>query len=145
MKFVVIKRNINPIRDHLANKIVKACQAAGHKLTTSENHAKFVFNLTNVELPLVFRRRSHTIFVLSMVFIEQPIKDIHEVCQRMLAQTLSNMVLCIVPAQGPNLNGPYGKYDIYFTSSEGVFYHYPFEAKKVCDSIVDFVADNLVK
>jgi len=58
MRFAVVKKNIDPVRDHLMNKIVKAFQAFGHKLTTSENGVRFVFNLTSLESPQIFRRRS---------------------------------------------------------------------------------------
>jgi ribulose-5-phosphate 4-epimerase/fuculose-1-phosphate aldolase len=136
MKFAVIRNDTNPLRDKIAEEIINECLQHGHQLTNPEDNIKFVLNLTGIESPQFFRRRSQAIFVFSLVLAEQPLEDLHSICYTTLVHTLSNMVLCMVPNKefySPETNG---RYEIYCTTPEGGFYHFPFDADKVYQAII---------
>lgn len=133
MKFAVIKHDKNPLRDKIADSFIKRCIQHGHELSLPENGVKFVFNLTDVDNPRFFRRNSKNIFVFSLVTAKNSGKSLHTLCYSTLVHTLSNVLLCAVPAR----NGSNGKdCEIYFTTPEAGFYHFPFNPEKVYERLI---------
>ena len=136
MKFSVIRNDTNPLRDKIAEEIIRKCLQHGHQLTYPEDNIKFVLNLTDIEFPQFFRRRSQAIFVFSLVLVEPPVEDLRSICYTTLVHTLSNMVLGLVPGKESNSPGTEERYEIYCTTPEGGFYHFPFDVDKVYQAII---------
>jgi len=136
MKFAVIRNDTHPLRDRIAEEIIQKCLQYDHELTQPENGITFVLNLTSIESPQFFRRRSQAIFVFSLVFAEKPAEDFRSVCYTTLLHTLSNLVLCVAPNKESYSNRINGRYEIYCTTLEGGFYHFPFDADKVYKTII---------
>jgi ribulose-5-phosphate 4-epimerase/fuculose-1-phosphate aldolase len=131
MKFAVIKHEASPLRDRLAEAVVRTCIAHGHEMSTPENGVQFVLNLTDTSSPAFFRRKAQSIFVFSLVTAECPVPDLRALCYETLVRTLSNIVICAVPSG----NGD-GKCEVYFTTPEAGFYHLAFDPEEVYRRII---------
>jgi len=131
MKFAVIRQDTNPLRDRLAEAVVRTCVGHGHEVSTPENGVQFVLNLTDTSSPSLFRRKAQSIFVFSLVTAEGPVPDLRALCYATLVRTLSNIVICAVPSG----NGD-GKCEVYFTTPEAGFYHLAFDPEEVYRRII---------
>jgi len=136
MRFSVVKHGVNPVRDKIAEAIVQKFIEHGHEITSPENNIKFVLNLIDIEAPKFFRRRSQSIFVFSIVTVEDPGEDLRSICFTTLVRSLSNMVLCVVPSNGYSPDAPDDSFEIYFTTPETGFYHHPFDPEYVYQQIM---------
>jgi len=120
MKFAVIKTDLEPTRDRIAEAIVQKFLEHGHEISAPDNGLQFVLNLTGTDHPTRFRRHSQGIFIFTLVTAERSTPDLRTLAYTTLIRTLSNMVLCAVP------DG-----EIYFTTPEAGFYHLPFDPEEV--------------
>jgi len=139
LRFAVVQDDRQPVRDQLAAEISACCLRHGHRLALPEEGIQFVINLTSTEKPQFFRRRAQSIFVFSLVIVEKPPVDVlvlRKLCYTTLVLTLSNMLLCVVPRNAAIPFAAAGNQEIYLTTPEGGFYHYPFLAKRVYDSFI---------
>ena len=132
MKFAVLKNGSHPMRDNVADELVRTCQAKGNELSSAQNGVQFVFNLTDVESPKAYLRRAQSLFVFSIVALENHPENFRSVCYTTLVHTLSNLLLCVVPASGSGSSKP----EIYFTTPEAGFYHIPFDPEQVYQRIL---------
>ncbi|MBN1273878.1 MAG: class II aldolase/adducin family protein [Candidatus Aminicenantes bacterium] len=133
MKFSVIKHDNNPLRDKIAESFIKKCIQHGHELSPPENGVKFVLNLTGIDNPQFFRRNTKNIFVFSLITADTNGKNLHSLCYTTLVHTLSNVLLCAVPADN-SITG--SDCEIYFTTPEAGFYHFPFDPEKVYQQLL---------
>jgi len=139
LRFAVVQDDRQPMRDRLAAEISECCQRHGHRLARPEESVQFVINLTSTEKPQFFRRRAQSIFVFSLVTVEKPPVDaaaLRKLCYTTLVLTLSNMLLCVIPRDAALPFAVEGNQEIYLTTPEGGFYHYPFLAERVYDSFI---------
>jgi ribulose-5-phosphate 4-epimerase/fuculose-1-phosphate aldolase len=139
LRFAVVQDDRQPLRDRLAAEIVECCRRHGHRPAKPELGVQFVINLTSAEKPQFFRRRAQSIFVFSLVTLEKPPADaaaLRKLCYTTLVLTLSNILLCVVPRDAGIPFAAEGNQEIYLTTPEGGFYHYPFVAEHVYDSII---------
>lgn len=139
MKFAINRSDPDPIRDWVAEEIIKEFQRKEHTVTPLDSDIKFVLNLTNTDAPEPFKRKAQAIFVVSIATLNKPTKDIRSLCYTTMVKTLSNIMLTIVPSKG-NKDVP----EIYFTTPEVGFYHYPFNPNRVYESILPLVSSRLV-
>ncbi|MEE9289028.1 MAG: class II aldolase/adducin family protein [Bacteroidota bacterium] len=142
MKFAVIRNGSNSKLNDLADGIVRACLAHGHEISSETNGVRFVLNLTNVEAPRAFRRRSQSIFVVSLVAMDELREDAQSVCYRTLVRSLSNLVLCVVPSTTLRPTGTNGRSEIYFTTPEAGFYLLPFDLEAIYQRILPIVSSH---
>ena len=136
MRFSVVKHGVNTVRDKIAEAIVQKFIEHGHEITSPENNIQFVLNLIDIEAPKFFRRRSQSIFVFSIVTVEDPGENLRSICFTTLVRSLSNMVLCVVPSNGYSSDAPDNSFEIYFTTPETGFYHHPFDPEYVYQQIM---------
>jgi ribulose-5-phosphate 4-epimerase/fuculose-1-phosphate aldolase len=136
MKFTVIKNGTNPLRDEIAQAVVATCLQHGHEISSAENGIQFVLNLIDPDSPQFFRRRSQSVFVFSLITVENPVKDLRSLCYATLVRSLSNMVLCAVPYSGVYPGTEEAGCEIFFTTPEAGFYHLPFDPEKVYERII---------
>jgi len=137
MKFAVIADDADSVRDGIARALVQKCREHGHEISSPDNDVRFVLNLTDTDHPRIFRRRAQNIFVFSLVTAPAAGRDLRSVCYTTLVRTLSNVVLCIVPANGA-ASGDAGTEgcEIYFTTPEAGFYHLKFDPEAVYKRLI---------
>ncbi len=126
MKFAVLKNGDNPFRDKFAGELVDVCIKQGHEISSDLDDVNFVLNLTNLENPRSFRRKSKSVFVISILSGENQNGTMKAACYTTLIRTLSNLLIYAVSDNSK-------KFDVYFTTPEAGFYHLqynPFEVFK---------------
>lgn len=136
MKFSVIKHGVNPLRDTIAEEIIQKFIEHGHEKTSPENNIQFVLNLTDVDDPKFFRRRSQSIFVFSLVAVEKQVENLRSVSFTTLVRSLSNMVLTVVPSNGHSSDSPEIDTEIYLTTPETGFFHNKFDPEYIYQQIM---------
>ncbi len=132
MKFNIIENQVNGVVREATHKLVAQFLAHGHQVTENGD-ATVVFNLTTADEPRLFRRKSKSVFVVSLM--RQPVMDelqLKAVCYRTLIRTLSNLVVCLVTQEDGSIRA-------YFTTPEVGFYTLPFDALAVYERIMPVV------
>jgi hypothetical protein len=124
MKFTLTRDGTNSARDKVVNALIDEFLRHGHCLTSEVNEANFVLNVTDVESPRAGRRRSQSVFIISVVSGDGHPADIRSLCYATLVRTLSNLLIYVGPSNG-------SPSEIYFTTPEAGFYHLPFDAEQV--------------
>jgi ribulose-5-phosphate 4-epimerase/fuculose-1-phosphate aldolase len=142
MKFAVVGNGEDAVRDTVAAAVVTELERRGHERAPADNGVKFVVNLIDVETPRPFHRRSQTVFVVSLATIARGATGVRSTSYHALVRSFSNLMLCVVPPNGSHGDGASAP-EIYFTTPEVGFYHYPFEPGRVCDSILPIVGSRL--
>jgi ribulose-5-phosphate 4-epimerase/fuculose-1-phosphate aldolase len=142
MKFSVIKNGIDPVSDNIAESIIQKFLEHGDQLSDDVNEIQFVLNLTAVDHPNIYRRRSQSVFVISLVTGYNLNGTARSVCYTTLVRSLSNMLICAVPTNGHGT-------EIYFTTPEAGFYHLSFDPEAVYQQILPiagahFATDNIM-
>ena len=126
MKFAIVKDGCDRMRDTMMDELVNAFYRHGHQLSTETNGINFLLNLTDIESPRAGRRRSQSVFIISVVSADEPVDDIRSMCYRTLIRTLSNLLICFAKNGHDD-----GRPEVYFTTPEAGFYHLPFDAEEV--------------
>lgn len=144
MKFAVNRNGVDPVRDRIADAIVSELEQNGHTIAKLEDGVKFVLNLTDIDSPKPFHRRSHVVFVVSIAALKKQTDDMRSLSYTTMVRSFSNLMLCIASPNGNNGSADAGDSDIYFTTPEVGFYHYPFEPGRVYGSMFPIVNSRLV-
>lgn len=144
LRFAVLRHDADPTRDRIADAIVAGLERRGHRLTSMDDDIDWVLNLTDASMPRAFKRRSRTIFVVSLMALPEPVTDMRSLTYTTLVRTLSNLLLCAVPANGNRANAADRRPELYFTTPEVGFYHYPFDPDRACESILPVVGSRLL-
>lgn len=129
MKFSVIKDGTSPLRDSLADLLVRRIVARGNELVVAGDGARFAINLTSSRTPRAFRRKSRQVFVFSLIEDEGG-EGLKGRCYTALIQSLSNLLLCAVRIPGEAVP------EIYFMTPEAGFYHVPFDPDAVFERML---------
>lgn len=137
MKFTINKSDNDPFRDQFTDDIISEFIAKGHCLCQSDEIVNCVLNLTSIGSPKAYRRKAPHELVVSVVTTNGNVSDLRSAGYTTLVKTLSNLMICI--EKGKNGNVP----EIYFLTPEVGFYHYPFDAVKVFNSILP-IADSTI-
>ncbi len=124
MKFTIEENCPSGTLNRLADELTAALVAKGHEPTPERREAQFILNLTDVAEPTAIRRRSQSVFIFSFIVVDHPSEDLKSICYTALVQTLSNLLICIVP------NG--GAPQVYCTTPEAGFYQIPYAAEEIC-------------
>lgn len=144
MKFAINHNGADPLLDRFAAGVVNELKNKGHEITTSQNGAGFVLNLTDINSPKSYHRRSQAVFVVSMAISDSPVQDMRSMVYTTLVRTMSNLMICIVPQKSMNGSGFDDTAEIYFATPEVGYYHYPFNPQRVYESILPIVSSHLV-
>jgi len=124
MNFAVTRDGANPTRDKVVDAIVGEFLRHGHCISSDTNGVSFVLNVTDTESPRAGRRRSQSVFIISVVSGDGNPKDIRSLCYATLVRTLSNLLIYVGASNG-------SPSEIYFTTPEAGFYHLPFDPEQV--------------
>jgi ribulose-5-phosphate 4-epimerase/fuculose-1-phosphate aldolase len=127
MKFTVIRNSSDPLSEQLADELTRVFVAEGHVFSPTRDGIQFALNLTSLDAPKAYLRRSQSVFVFSIVTAHNGEYDLRSRCYTGLVQSLSNLFLCVVPSDD---NGS-GSSRVYFTTPEAGYYDIPFDAYQV--------------
>ena len=141
MTFTVVRQHHDALLERVAQDLTRTCIRHGHEAVPEANGAGFAFNLTHPAHPAFVRRRSKSLFVFSLIAVEDPGEDFQAVCYTTLVQTLANQLICLVP-RGE------GTLEVHFTTPEAGFYHAPYDPERIYQSILPiagahFATENL--
>lgn len=134
MYFTILDNHVNGSVRTVADALIAEFQRRGHIFTPGTTDGiTFALNLSTIADPILFRRRSRSVFVVTIVAHEAANEEtLRTVSYRTLIRTLSNLVVCLVPEAGGGLRA-------HFTTPEAGFYSMPFEVAPVCDRIAPIV------
>ncbi|MHB2156477.1 class II aldolase/adducin family protein [Calditrichota bacterium GD2] len=144
MKFMIYQNDKQRLRDAYCAQIVRQWEKEGHSRTSDPDEAKFVLNVTDIDSPQIYRRRSRAIFVVSVVVLQKSCADLRTLCYRMLVRTLSNLLICIVPQKKGLLKSdhlPHAR--VYFTTPEAGFYFADFDSPAIYRKMLPIVGAHL--
>ncbi|MEX1137924.1 MAG: class II aldolase/adducin family protein [Bacteroidota bacterium] len=136
MKFSVVTDGKDPYRDQVANAIIRQFVEHGHEVSDGSNGINFVLNITDAAHPRAGRRRSQSVFVVSLVSTNGFAGDMRAFCYTALIRTVSNLLICVRNGSDRETGMP----EIYFTTPEAGFYHHPFNPERVYESMLPIAA-----
>lgn len=129
MKFAITQDSSNPVRDRVVSAIVDEFKRHGHSISSESNGVSFILNLTDVQHPRAGRRRSQSVFIITVIAGDHEPGDIRALCYSTLVRTLSNLLIYVTPPNG-------SPSEIFFTTPEAGFYHLPFDPAKVYERML---------
>lgn len=131
MIFLVITNGIVTPRNSVADELVRTFLTHGHlPAHLGSNGINFALNLTDGASPRAFRRKSQSVFVFTLIQDDTADDGLKSRCYTALVKSLSNLLLCVVPSPGSETP------EIYFTTPEAGFYHFPFDAEAVYERML---------
>jgi len=136
MNFAIAKDGILASRDAVADKIIEAFLHHGHKISQANNGISFILNLTDIASPRAGRRRSQSVFIVSLVSADSR-ENIRKVCYATLVRTLSNLLICTVS----NSNGQDSS-EVYFTTPEAGFYVLTADPEEIYERMLPIVGSH---
>lgn len=135
MKFAITKDQPDTARDRYVHSIVDEFLCHGHEISSERNGINFLLNVTTPETLKAGRRRSQSVFVISLVVADRRPEDLRAFCYSALIKTLSNLMICIFPGNGAD--GPLtDSTEVYFTTPEAGFYRLPFNPEEIYEHIL---------
>ncbi|HCA78550.1 MAG TPA: ribulose phosphate epimerase [Bacteroidetes bacterium] len=129
MKFAITQDGLNPVRDRVVSAIVDEFERHGHSISSESNGVSFILNLTDLKHPRAGRRRSQSVFIITVVAGDHETDNIRALCYSTLVRTLSNLLIYVGPPNG-------SPFEIYFTTPEAGFYHLPFDPANVYERML---------
>jgi ribulose-5-phosphate 4-epimerase/fuculose-1-phosphate aldolase len=136
MKFAVLKNCENSFRDEVANSVINSFIQHGHEISSEKNGIQFVLNLTDLETPFVFKRRSKSVFVISIIDARKCKEDLRSMSYTALIRTLSNLLISVSPGNCMDRDKVNGSTRISFTTPEVGFYDIPFDPEEIYKRII---------
>lgn len=138
MKFAILKNSKSKMLGKTADLLVESCIRHGHQLTNENNGVRFILNFTDKEKPFLFRRKSKSVFVISIIESKN-VKNIKSLSYCNLIRTLSNLLICIVPDNNQSNNQ---KMTAHFVTPEAGFYKILFNPEDVYNRIIPIAGSN---
>jgi ribulose-5-phosphate 4-epimerase/fuculose-1-phosphate aldolase len=139
MKFAVNRTDSDPLRDRVADAVMREFQRRGFEYGPLAPDTNLVLNMTTTADPQPFHRHAQALFVVSFVSMTGDDAEVRSTSYATLIRSLSNVVVTIV------LSAEEGSEPtVHFTTPETGFYSYPFEPGKVCDSLIPIVSARFV-
>lgn len=129
MKFSIVSDGKDPFREDAAECITQEFVRHGHQVSDNSDGIQFVLNSTDAHRPRAGRRRSQSVFIVSLVVADGVVDDMRAFCYTALIRTLSNLLICVQKNGKPTP-------EVYFTTPEAGFYHYPFDSERVYRSMM---------
>ena len=129
MKFTVIKNGFNQLSEYIISEIVNECFKNGDQISESDSDLNYVLNFTSVDNPIPFRRKSRSVFVISIIADALPTEEIRSVSYNTLIGTLSNLLIYVSPNS-----------KTYFTTPEAGFYQIDYEPQDVYEKIYPIIS-----
>lgn len=136
--FATVRHGQAPLRDALAEELVRALLERGHYAAAAGEVPGFVVQLTSATSPVGYRRRDASLAVVSLVEAHGPVDGWKDRAYTTLIRTLSNALLWIWPPDA----GP-GEQDrkptVGIVTPEAGFTCMPFEAQRVACALEPIV------
>jgi ribulose-5-phosphate 4-epimerase/fuculose-1-phosphate aldolase len=137
MKYAIIKRGNDAIRDEIFRELIVELANHGCIESTMSDDIKFILNLTTFEDAVPVHRREKNEFVVSVATLINKPADLRFLCYNTLIQTLANLVICILPNEK---DIP----EIYCITPEVGFYHFPYNAKDLLKNIWPIIGSHFM-
>jgi ribulose-5-phosphate 4-epimerase/fuculose-1-phosphate aldolase len=137
MKYAIIKRGTDAIRDEISRELIFELANHGCTESTMSDDIKFILNLTTFEAAVPVHRREKNEFVVSMATLNYKPADLRFLCYNTLIQTLANLVICIIPKE-KDIS------EIYCITPEVGFYHFPYNAKDLLENIWPIIGSHFM-
>ncbi|HKB84936.1 MAG TPA: class II aldolase/adducin family protein [Ignavibacteriaceae bacterium] len=130
MKFKVIENNCSLFSYNTAKDIINVCLQNGDQLTDDMDEVNYILNFTTFENPRAVRRRSKSVFVVSVVADGEHLKDdLRSICYTTLIRTLSNQFVFI-----NQMN------EVWFTTPEAGFYSGYYDPSEIYRKILPVIS-----
>jgi ribulose-5-phosphate 4-epimerase/fuculose-1-phosphate aldolase len=139
MKFAIVRNGAHAWRDAIADQIVNSCVEHGHEIGPATNGVQFVLNLTDTVSPRSYRRKSQSVFVVSIVEEPDVLVELRSRCYTTLIRSLSNLLICVVPTNGLSRDVCAAP-NVFFTTPEAGFYDLPFDPEQVYKRILPIIS-----
>ena len=146
MKFTVINNENNITINKYVDELVRYFINKGNQLSDNLNEINFVLNITSIQNPKLFRRRSKSIIVITITADSNDYANLKAACYSSLIKSLSNQFIYIYTGKSK----PFFKCgQTFFTTPEAGFYYIQFDPQKLYELISPianshFATDNLV-
>ncbi|MCK5465337.1 MAG: class II aldolase/adducin family protein [Bacteroidales bacterium] len=138
MKYRIVNKNAPDLLNRFADVIINEFNRRDYRQVRKGEPVNFIFNLTDMDQPEAGIRKSQAEFVVSLVLLKYGYNDLRSACYTTLIKTLSNILVCIDP-------GRFGDPpEVYITTPETGFYHFPLDSEKVFECLVPIVESRLV-
>lgn len=137
MKFAIIKRQNDTIRDKIAKELIDELGKYGCSESTMTDDIKFILNLTTFDDAIPVHRREKNEFVVSLATLKAKPEDLRFLCYNTLIKTLANLVICIRP-NGEEIP------EIFCMTPEVGFYHFPYSAKDLRKNIWPIIGSHFM-
>lgn len=121
MKFAIQRNGNNAVRDLVADEIIRTFRSKGHQLVDDTNGIDFLLNLTLLGQPRAGRRNRQATKIISIVALDHYPDDFDALCYKTLVKTLSNLLICVGPANGHSEGNPL---EAHMSTPEMGFYHF---------------------
>jgi len=138
VKFAVNRIDPDPLRDRVVDAVTEEFRRRGFEFGPLAPDTNFILNMTTTAAPQPFRRHAQALFVASFATLDPADVNIRSTSYATLVHTLANVAVTIKPTAGA------AEPEVYFTTPETGFYHHPFDAARVCDSLHPIVTARLV-
>lgn len=129
MKFSIIRNNATSLGYKIADEITEKCLSHGHIISTDPYQANFILNITNVMDPQFFKRRSKSVFLITIVSGENINGNMQSACYTTLIKTFANMLICAREESNNHLKA-------YFTTPEAGFYNIEYDAEEAYNLMI---------
>lgn len=134
MKFTVVRNDSNTFKEYLLDSLVHEFSQKGDQQVNSTDEADYVLNLTTFENPRSVRRKSRSLFVITLICgyeIDMDIEKIKDLSYNSLVKSLSNNLIYISPGL-----------ETYFTTPEAGFYNIYFDPDEIYEKIKPIISSN---
>ena len=133
MKYTIIKKGNDPIRDQIASEVAVVLAKNNFEEVGPEEKLNFIFNLIDFENVEAVRRKRKDEFVVSVARLPKGVEDIRFLAYNSLVKSLSNLFLAI---QDRGNRAP----RIYCITPEVGFYNFEYAPDKIWKAMSPVVA-----
>jgi len=144
LRFAVFENGEDQIRNRVCDSIVSTFLDHGHQLVSEEEELNFVLNQASLDESDHYYRKTTSEWIISIIHLPEPQKDLKSFCYTVLIRTLANMAITIVPKKsevGSGLKNP-DDYMIYCITPEVGFYGFSFNCEKIYECMMPIVTSH---
>jgi ribulose-5-phosphate 4-epimerase/fuculose-1-phosphate aldolase len=137
MQYAIKYNGTDPVRDRILERLVPELAIHEVEQVGLEDELNFILNLTSFCNPQTVVRKARDEFVVSLLALHDDVDNLKYHCYNALIKTLSNLLVCIRP------NGK-GEPEVYCITPETGFYHFPFSASRLYESMLPVIGSKMV-
>ncbi len=138
-----MKFKINRVSDcedllSLCTILRKVIELKGNEEVAPEQNSNFVLNITDIEAPKAYRRKSQEEMVVSIVLLKESKPDIKAACYVALVKSISNILFCISNSEGKD------RLKAYSITPEVGFVEFNYTPEEMYDRMYPVVSSHFV-